>query len=172
MEVGGNELTIYDNLDPRTGEKVWGDLCRGPHIPTTKHIPAFKLTRSSAAYWRGNQDNADLQRIYGTAWESAEAQDQHLELLAEAERRDHRKLGSELDLFSFPDELGSGLPVFHPRGGIIRTEMETTPASGTSRRGTSSSTPPTSPRGTSTRYRVTWTGTATACSRRCTSTRS
>lgn len=124
MEVGGNELTIYDNLDPRTGEKVWGDLCRGPHIPTTKHIPAFKLTRSSAAYWRGNQDNADLQRIYGTAWESAEAQDQHLELLAEAERRDHRKLGSELDLFSFPDELGSGLPVFHPRGGIIRTEME------------------------------------------------
>ncbi|MEV0946458.1 threonine--tRNA ligase [Rhodococcus sp. NPDC049939] len=124
MEVGGNELTIYDNLDPRTGEKVWGDLCRGPHIPTTKHIPAFKLTRSSAAYWRGNQDNADLQRIYGTAWESVEAQDQHLELLAEAERRDHRKLGSELDLFSFPDELGSGLPVFHPKGGIIRTEME------------------------------------------------
>ncbi|RZL77987.1 MAG: threonine--tRNA ligase [Rhodococcus sp. (in: high G+C Gram-positive bacteria)] len=124
MEVGGNELTIYDNLDPRTGEKVWGDLCRGPHIPTTKHIPAFKLTRSSAAYWRGNQDNADLQRIYGTAWESAEAQEQHLELLAEAERRDHRKLGSELDLFSFPDELGSGLPVFHPKGGIIRTEME------------------------------------------------
>ena len=124
MEVGGNELTIYDNLDPRTGEKVWGDLCRGPHIPTTKHIPAFKLTRSSAAYWRGNQDNADLQRIYGTAWESTEALEQHLELLAEAERRDHRKLGSELDLFSFPDELGSGLPVFHPRGGIIRTEME------------------------------------------------
>lgn len=124
MEVGGNELTIYDNLDPRTGEKVWADLCRGPHIPTTKHIPAFKLTRSSAAYWRGDQDREDLQRIYGTAWESAERQDAYLELLAEAEKRDHRRLGAELDLFSFPDELGSGLPVFHPKGGIIRKEME------------------------------------------------
>lgn len=124
MEVGGKELSIYDNLDPRTGERVWGDLCRGPHIPTTKFIPAFTLTRSSAAYWRGDQNNADLQRVYGTAWESKEALDHHLELLAEAERRDHRKLGVELDLFSFPDELGSGLPVFHPKGGIIRTEME------------------------------------------------
>jgi threonyl-tRNA synthetase len=124
MEVGGKELTIYDNLNPRTGELVWKDLCRGPHLPTTKFIPAFKLTRSSAAYWRGDQDNADLQRIYGTAWESTEALDRHLELLAEAERRDHRKLGAELDLFSFPDELGSGLPVFHPKGGIIRQEME------------------------------------------------
>ncbi|PPJ27305.1 threonine--tRNA ligase [Nocardia nova] len=124
MEVGGNELTIYDNLDPRTGEKVWGDLCRGPHIPTTKFIPAFKLTRSSAAYWRGDQEREDLQRIYGTAWESAEAQDRYLTMLAEAEKRDHRKLGAELDLFSFPDELGSGLPVFHPKGGIIRMEME------------------------------------------------
>ncbi|MDG3011361.1 threonine--tRNA ligase [Rhodococcus sp. D2-41] len=124
MEVGGKELTIYDNLNPRTGEVIWKDLCRGPHIPTTKFIPAFKITRSSAAYWRGDQNNADLQRIYGTAWESAEALEQHLELLAEAERRDHRKLGAELDLFSFPDELGSGLPVFHPRGGIIRQEME------------------------------------------------
>ncbi len=118
MEVGGKELTIYDNLNPRTGELVWKDLCRGPHVPTTKFIPAFKLTRSSAAYWRGDQDNAGLQRIYGTAWESTEALDAHLELLAEAERRDHRKLGTELDLFSFPDELGSGLPVFHPKGGI------------------------------------------------------
>jgi len=124
MEVGGKELTIYDNLNPRTGELVWKDLCRGPHVPTTKFIPAFKLTRSSAAYWRGDQDNAGLQRIYGTAWESTEALDAHLELLAEAERRDHRKLGNELDLFSFPDELGSGLPVFHPKGGIIRQEME------------------------------------------------
>lgn len=124
MEVGGGELTAYDNLNPRTGERIWGDLCRGPHIPTTKYVPAFKLTRSSAAYWRGNQDNADLQRIYGTAWESTEALDAHLELLAEAERRDHRKLGSELDLFSFPDELGSGLPVFHPKGGVIRNELE------------------------------------------------
>ncbi|GEM34896.1 threonine--tRNA ligase [Nocardia neocaledoniensis NBRC 108232] len=124
MEVGGNELTIYDNLDPRTGEKIWGDLCRGPHIPTTKFIPAFKLTRSSAAYWRGDQDREDLQRIYGTAWESTEAMEEYLHLLAEAERRDHRKLGLELDLFSFPDELGSGLPVFHPKGGIIRKELE------------------------------------------------
>jgi threonyl-tRNA synthetase len=124
MEVGGDELTAYDNLNPRTRERVWGDLCRGPHIPTTKHIPAFKLTRSSAAYWRGDQQNASLQRIYGTAWETQEALDQHLELIEEAQRRDHRKLGVELDLFSFPDEIGSGLPVFHPRGGIIRRELE------------------------------------------------
>ncbi len=126
MEVGGGELSVYDNLNPRTGERIWCDLCRGPHVPTTKYIAAFKLTRSSAAYWRGDQDNADLQRVYGTAWESAEALDAHLELLAEAEKRDHRKLGAELDLFSFPpDELGSGLPVFHPpKGGIIRKEME------------------------------------------------
>ncbi|MGL6235486.1 MAG: threonine--tRNA ligase [Segniliparus sp.] len=124
MEVGGKELTIYDNLNPRTGEREWADLCRGPHIPTTKHIPAFKLTRSSAAYWRGDQSRDSLQRIYGTAWESAEALEQHLELIAEAERRDHRKLGAELDLFSFPDELGSGLPVFHAKGGVLRKELE------------------------------------------------
>ncbi|GAA3013471.1 threonine--tRNA ligase [Actinokineospora diospyrosa] len=124
MEVGGGELTIYDNLDPRSGEQVWGDLCRGPHVPTTKHIPAFKLTRVAAAYWRGNDKNPQLQRIYGTAWESQEALDAHLELIAEAERRDHRKLGTELDLFSFPDEIGSGLAVFHPKGGIVRRAME------------------------------------------------
>lgn len=124
MEVGGDELTAYDNLNPRTKERIWGDLCRGPHIPTTRYIPAFKLTRSSAAYWRGNQNNASLQRIYGTAWESQEALDRHLELIEEAQRRDHRKLGVELDLFSFPDELGSGLPVFHPKGGIVRKELE------------------------------------------------
>ncbi|WP_029113402.1 threonine--tRNA ligase [Mycobacterium sp. URHB0044] len=124
MEVGGAELTAYDNLNPRTRERVWGDLCRGPHIPTTKYIPAFKLTRSSAAYWRGDQENASLQRIYGTAWESQEALDRHLELLEEAQRRDHRRLGAELDLFSFPDEIGSGLPVFHPKGGIVRRELE------------------------------------------------
>ncbi|SPM43309.1 Threonyl-tRNA synthetase, partial [Mycobacterium numidiamassiliense] len=124
MEVGGDELTAYDNLNPRSRERVWGDLCRGPHIPTTKHIPAFKLTRSSAAYWRGDQKNASLQRIYGTAWESQEALDRHLELVEEAQRRDHRKLGAELDLFSFPDEIGSGLPVFHPKGGIVRRELE------------------------------------------------
>ncbi|WP_406816118.1 threonine--tRNA ligase [Mycobacterium sp. M23085] len=124
MEIGGDELTAYDNLNPRTRERVWGDLCRGPHIPTTKHIPAFKLTRSSAAYWRGDQSNASLQRIYGTAWESQEALDAYLQLIEEAQRRDHRKLGAELDLFSFPDEIGSGLAVFHPKGGIIRRELE------------------------------------------------
>jgi threonyl-tRNA synthetase len=115
---------MYDNLDPRSGDRVWFDLCRGPHVPTTKHIPAFKLTRVAAAYWRGNEHNPQLQRIYGTAWESQEAMDAHLALLAEAERRDHRKLGAELDLFSFPEEIGSGLPVFHPKGGIIRRELE------------------------------------------------
>jgi threonyl-tRNA synthetase len=124
MEVGGAELTIYDNLDPRSGQRVWSDLCRGPHLPTTKHIPAFKLMRSAAAYWRGDEKNPQLQRIYGTAWESQEALDTYLELLAEAERRDHRRLGNELDLFSFPDEIGSGLVVFHPKGGVIRTVME------------------------------------------------
>jgi len=124
MEVGGTELTIYDNLDPRTKERVWSDLCRGPHVPTTKYIPAFKLTRIAAAYWRGDDQNPQLQRIYGTAWETGEALDAYLEMLAEAERRDHRKLGAELDLFSFPDELGSGLPVFHPKGGIIRRQLE------------------------------------------------
>ena len=124
MEVGGAELSAYDNLNPRTQERVWGDLCRGPHIPTTRYIPAFTLTRSSAAYSRGDQRNASLQRIYGTAWESQEALDRHLQLIEEAQRRDHRKLGVELDLFSFPDEIGSGLPVFHPKGGIVRRELE------------------------------------------------
>ena len=122
-EVGGGELTIYDNLD-RNGEIAWKDLCRGPHLPTTKRIPAFKLMRSAAAYWRGDEKNQQLQRIYGTAWESKEALDAHLVRIEEAERRDHRKLGRELDLFSFPDEIGSGLPVFHPKGGIIKREME------------------------------------------------
>ncbi|MBM9477422.1 threonine--tRNA ligase [Nakamurella flavida] len=124
VEVGAGELTAYDNLHAHTGERIWGDLCRGPHVPTTRMIPAFSLTRSAAAYWRGKETNPQLQRIYGTAWESAEALQTHLELLAEAERRDHRRLGAELDLFSFPDELGSGLPVFHPRGGIVRMELE------------------------------------------------
>jgi len=124
MEVGGSELTIYDNVHAHTGERIWSDLCRGPHLPTTKHIPAFTLTKSSAAYWRGDQKNAGMQRIYGTAWESQERLDEYLLAQAEAERRDHRKLGTELDLFSFPDELGSGLAVFHPKGGIIRNELE------------------------------------------------
>ncbi len=124
VEVGAGELTVYDNLHSHTGGRVWGDLCRGPHVPTTRYIPALKLTRSAAAYWRGSEKNPQLQRIYGTAWESQEALQAHLDWIAEAERRDHRRLGSELDLFSFPDEIGSGLAVFHPRGGIIRKEME------------------------------------------------
>jgi threonyl-tRNA synthetase len=124
VEVGGAELTIYDNLDPATGDVRWKDLCRGPHVPTTKDIPAFKLTRSGGAYWRGSEKNPQLQRIYGTAWPSREAQDEYLTLLEEAEKRDHRKLGAELDLFSFPAEIGSGLPVFHPKGGVIRNALE------------------------------------------------
>jgi threonyl-tRNA synthetase len=124
VEVGGAELTIYDNLDASTGELCWKDLCRGPHLPTTRHIPAFKLMRTGGAYWRGSEKNPQLQRIYGTAWESREAQDGYLTMLAEAERRDHRKLGAELDLFSFPSEIGSGLAVFHPKGGTIRRIME------------------------------------------------
>ena len=123
VEVGGAELTIYDNLG-RDGNPVWGDLCRGPHLPSTKHIPAFKLMRSAAAYWRGSEKNPMLQRIYGTAWPSLDELNAHLELLAEAEKRDHRRLGTELDLFSFPEEIGSGLAVFHPKGGIIRRAME------------------------------------------------
>ncbi|HEY4615596.1 MAG TPA: threonine--tRNA ligase [Citricoccus sp.] len=125
IEVGAGEITIYDNVDRKSGETVWCDLCRGPHLPNTKLISnAFALTRSAAAYWLGNEKNKQLQRIYGTAWPTKEDLKAYQERLAEAERRDHRKLGSEMDLFSFPDELGSGLPVFHPRGGIIRKEME------------------------------------------------
>ncbi|CAN5896981.1 threonine--tRNA ligase [soil metagenome] len=123
VEVGAGELTIYDNIN-RNGETVWKDLCRGPHLPTTKRIPAFRLMRTAAAYWRGNEHNRQLQRIYGTAWESKDALDQHLHRLEEAARRDHRRLGRELDLFSFPDEIGSGLAVFHPKGGILRKVME------------------------------------------------
>jgi threonyl-tRNA synthetase len=123
-EVGAGVLTIYDNIDAKTGELCWKDLCRGPHVPSTRQIPAFKLMRNAGAYWRGSEKNPQLQRIYGTAWESRAAQDGYLTMLQEAERRDHRKLGAELDLFSFPDEIGSGLPVFHPKGGIIRREME------------------------------------------------
>jgi threonyl-tRNA synthetase len=123
-EVGAGVLTIYDNVDAKTGELRWKDLCRGPHVSSTRHIPAFKLMRNAGAYWRGSEKNPQLQRIYGTAWESRAAQDAYLKMLEEAERRDHRKLGAELDLFSFPEEIGSGLPVFHPKGGIIRREME------------------------------------------------
>jgi threonyl-tRNA synthetase len=123
VEVGGSELTIYDNLG-RDGQPVWSDLCRGPHLPSTKHIPAFKLMRSAGAYWRGSEKNPMLQRIYGTAWPSQDELNAYLDLLAEAEKRDHRRLGQELDLFSFPEEIGSGLAVFHPKGGIVRRAME------------------------------------------------
>jgi len=123
VEVGGAELTIYDNLG-RDGQPVWKDLCRGPHLPSTKHIPAFKLMRSAGAYWRGSEKNPMLQRIYGTAWPSQDELNGYLEFLAEAEKRDHRRLGQELDLFSFPEEIGSGLAVFHPKGGIVRRAME------------------------------------------------
>jgi threonyl-tRNA synthetase len=123
VEVGGTELTIYDNLG-RDGQPVWKDLCRGPHLPSTKLIPAFRLMRSSGAYWRGSEKNPMLQRIYGTAWPSQEDLDAYLHLLEEAEKRDHRRLGAELDLFSFPEEVGSGLAVFHPKGGIVRRAME------------------------------------------------
>ncbi|MFI7078823.1 threonine--tRNA ligase [Micromonospora sp. NPDC049903] len=124
MEVGGGELTIYDNLAADSDKVCWSDLCRGPHLPNTRLIGAFKLMRSAAAYWRGSERNPQLQRVYGTAWPTRDALKAYLKLLEEAARRDHRKLGADLDLFSFPDELGSGLAVFHPKGGIIRREME------------------------------------------------
>jgi len=123
VEVGGAELTMYENRR-RDGSRAWQDLCRGPHLPSTRDIPAFKLMRTAAAYWRGSEANPQLQRIYGTAWESREALAEHLRLLEEAAKRDHRKLGAELDLFSFPDQIGSGLAVFHPRGGVVRRVME------------------------------------------------
>ncbi|MBC6463050.1 threonine--tRNA ligase [Actinomadura sp. HBU206391] len=124
VEVGGGELTIYDNLDAKTGDLRWKDLCRGPHLPATRQIPAFKLMRSGGAYWRGSEKNPQLQRIYGTAWESRDKQDEYLKMLEEAEKRDHRKLGTDLDLFSFPSEIGGGLAVWHPKGGIVRKVME------------------------------------------------
>ncbi len=124
VEVGAGELTIYDNVR-RGGEVAWKDLCRGPHLPSTRLIGnGFALTRSAAAYWRGSEKNPQLQRIYGTAWPTKEELKAYQERVAEAERRDHRRLGSELDLFSFPEEIGSGLPVFHPKGAMIRMEME------------------------------------------------
>jgi threonyl-tRNA synthetase len=123
VEVGGTELTIYDNVD-REGVTVWKDLCRGPHVPNTGALGAHKLTRIAAAYWRGSEKNPQLQRLYGTAWPDKAALKAHLERQEEAAKRDHRKLGKELDLFSFPEEIGSGLSVWHPRGGVVRMEME------------------------------------------------
>ncbi len=125
VEVGGAELTIYDNVDPKTGETVWKDLCRGPHLPNTRLIGnGFALTRVAAAYWRGSEKNKQLQRIYGTAWPTKDELREYQQRMEEAAKRDHRKLGVELDLFSFPDEIGSGLAVFHPKGGIVRSEIE------------------------------------------------
>ena len=124
-EVGAGELTIYHNTDSKTGETIWKDLCRGPHLPNTRMIGnGFSLTRLAAAYWRGNEKNKQLQRIYGTAWASKDELKAHLERMEEAAKRDHRRLGQELDLFSFPEEIGSGLAVFHPKGGTIRRVME------------------------------------------------
>lgn len=125
VEVGGAELTIYDNVDGKTGEVYWKDLCRGPHLPNTRMIGnGWKLQRNAAAYWRGSEKNKQLQRIYGTAWPTKDELRAYVERQEEAAKRDHRKLGSELDLFSFPEEIGSGLAVFHPKGGIIRAEIE------------------------------------------------
>ncbi|MGY4911340.1 threonine--tRNA ligase [Micromonospora aurantiaca (nom. illeg.)] len=124
MEVGGGELTIYDNLAANEDKVCWSDLCRGPHLPNTRLIGAFKLMRSAAAYWRGSEKNPQLQRVYGTAWPTRDELRAYLKLLEEAARRDHRKLGADLDLFSFPDEIGSGLPVFHPKGGVLKRVME------------------------------------------------
>jgi threonyl-tRNA synthetase len=125
VEVGSGELTIYDNFDAKEGVVVWKDLCRGPHLPNTRMIGnGFALTRVAAAYWRGNEANKQLQRIYGTAWPTKDELKAHQLQLEEAANRDHRRLGAELDLFSFPEEIGSGLAVFHPRGGIIRKVME------------------------------------------------
>ncbi len=124
VEVGLGGLTMYENVR-RDGTVAWQDLCRGPHLPSTRLLGnGFQLTRSAAAYWRGSEKNPQLQRVYGTAWPTKDELKAHLERLAEAERRDHRRLGAELDLFSFPDEIGSGLAVFHPKGGIVRMEME------------------------------------------------
>jgi len=125
VEVGGAELTIYDNVDGKTGEVYWKDLCRGPHLPNTRMIGnGWSLVRNAAAYWRGSEKNKQLQRIYGTAWPTKDELRAYQERQAEAAKRDHRKLGKDLDLFSFPEEIGSGLSVWHPRGGVIRQEIE------------------------------------------------
>ena len=127
-EIGdGKVISVYRNPrgdDPRYSGDEFVDLCRGPHVPSTKRLGAFKLTKVAGAYWRGDEKRPMLQRIYGTAWESKAALEEHLHRLEEAEKRDHRKLGAELDLFSFPEEIGSGLAVFHPKGGTIRRVME------------------------------------------------
>jgi threonyl-tRNA synthetase len=124
MEVDGGELTMYDNVDARTGEVCWSDLCRGPHLPSTRLIPAFQLTRTAAAYWRGSEHNPQLQRMYGTAWPTREQLQNHLRMLEEAAKRDHRRIGEDLDLFTFSKEIGKGLPLWLPNGTIVRDELE------------------------------------------------
>lgn len=172
VEVGAGELTIYDNVDPKTGEVYWKDLCRGPHVPSTRMLSnGFAILRSAAAYWRGSEKNPQLQRIYGTAWPTKDELRAYKERIEEAMKRDHRRLGRELDLFSFPDELGSGLPVFHPKGGIIKLEMEEHSRKRHVQEGYSFVSTPTSRRGGSTRSPATSTGTATACTHPCASTR-
>ena len=173
VEVGGGELTIYDNLR-RDGSVAWKDLCRGPHVPTTRLLGnGFQLTRTAAAYWRGSEKNPQLQRVYGTAWPTKDELQAYLERLAEAERRDHRRLGAELDLFSFPDEIGSGLAVFHPKGGIIRREMEDYSRRRHEEAGLRVRQHPAHHQGHAVRdLRAPGLVRATACSRRCTWTRS
>ena len=169
MEVGGAELTIYDNVDPRTGDRAWGDLCRGPHLPSTRLIPAFKLMRTAAAYWRGDQANNQLQRVYGTAWPSKEALKDHLTMLEEAERRDHRRLGVELTCLVFRTKSVRDSRSSTPRVASFVARWRTTHVSGTKKRATSSSIPRTLRRPRCLRLRVTSTGTPMACTRPCNS---
>jgi len=171
VEVGAGELTIYDNVD-RDGNVAWKDLCRGPHVPNTGALGAYKLTRLAAAYWRGSEKNPQLQRIYGTAWPTKDELRAYLERLEEAAKRDHRKLGKELDLFSFPDEIGSGLSVWHRAAASSAWRWSSTPGAGTWRRATPTSTRPTSPRRTSSSSRTTSSPTRRGCSRRSSWTRS
>ncbi|MDT3398599.1 threonine--tRNA ligase [Streptomyces sp. B1866] len=124
MEVGSGNLTIYDNVDAKSGDVCWSDLCRGPHLPSTRLIPAFKLMRSAAAYWRGSEKNPQLQRVYGTVWPTRDALKAHLKALEEAAKRDHRRIGEDLDMFAFSKEIGRGLPLWLPNGTVVRDELE------------------------------------------------
>lgn len=170
VEVGGGELTIYDNLDAKTGDLCWKDLCRGPHLPTTRFIPAFKLMRNAAAYWRGSEKNPMLQRIYGTAWPTKDELKAHLEFLEEAAKRDHRKLGNGWTSSPSPTRSAPASPSSTPRAASSAGPWRTTRGAATRRRATSSSTAPTRPRASSSRSPATWTGTPTACTRPCSST--
>ncbi len=171
MEVGGAELTIYDNVESKTDEVCWGDLCRGPHVPSTRYIPpnAVKVMRTSASYWLGDQANESLQRLYGTAWPSKDDLKAYLTFLEEAEKRDHRRLGAELDLFSFPEEIGSGLAVFHPKGGVVRRVMEDYSRKRHEEGGYEFVNSPHITKARCSRSPDIWIGTPRACIRRCTS---